>query len=286
MNNYPYPVLTYGQSAYKDAYYELSCNDWDVRDGNVILSFSMDLSSATLNELIHLGKAKVIIKATSEILSKTFEIEGNADRAVLRLEGVNLKTNDIISVTAYIVAKESFDYLWNEELRDYYPRDLKTHIRKNDVLAISNTDKFDYTVLNTDFIKIRCSDEQEGKGPLIRLSNDNYIEIVVGRSLNHAYAVTKSDQRISSIFGSHLVFEAFVFVLIDIIQNKDEHMEKEWFRLFSNLLQSVTGDDVDEMIQKVKDESIDLNQVYEIANSLINNQIENSLIRASRETEA
>ena len=283
MNNYPYPVLTNDQSAYKNSRFEIICSDCQVKDGIVMISLSVELSSAFLSGLLEDGKAKAIVKINSDIFTKSSDITINQEKTNIQIACERFKTNDIISVTAFIVANDSFTYLWNDEIMDFYPQEMAISIRKYDVLAISNTEKFDYTVVNTDFIKISCSDEQEGKGISIKLTNDNFIEILVGTSLNHAYAATKSDPKISPIIGSHLVFEAFVLVLIEIIQGKDRYTEKEWYRLFSNLLQATTGDEVDDMVKKVKDDYIDMNQVFGYANSLTNNQIEQSLIKASEE---
>ena len=149
------------------------------------------------------------------------------------------------------------------------------------VIAVSNNEKLNYTTTNNDFIRIRGSEEYSGKGVNVRLTEENYIVVMVGPEFRHAYA-TISDPKIKSILSSHIVFEAFVYTLVEIVQANEDYFEKEWYRLFAQAF-TVTGDTLDDFRQKAIDDGrIVMSEIFDVAQKMISNSLEDSTIKVSK----
>ena len=112
-------------------------------------------------------------------------------------------------------------------MEDYFGKNFSVLLRKGDVLAISNNERLNYNTTTNDFIMISSSDEMTGKGIRISLKGDNHIYVLVSPEFKRAYA-TLNNPKISTMLGSHLVFEAFVYTLVEIAQEKEDHSNKEW----------------------------------------------------------
>ena len=109
----------------------------------------------------------------------------------------------------------------------------------------------------------------------------NYVSIQIGHKFNEAYAIIKKEASIRDVINSHLLFEAFVYIILDIIQKPDEYIEKPWYKVLDSTFE-YEGRTLDEFKKIVKDEDvIDIEAVYEVAQQLINNQLERSIISAS-----
>ena len=80
----------------------------------------------------------------------------------------------------------------------------------------------------------------------------------------------------------------FLYILIEVVQNYEDCKENTWFILFEQIfLQCSDYKDFDEFILDVLDDNkIDMNQIFYMAQVMVNNQIENSLITISRCEEA
>jgi hypothetical protein len=164
-------------------------------------------------------------------------------------------------------------------MEDYFGRNFSIILRKGDVLAISNNEKLNYNTTNNDFIMISSSEEMTGKGVKISLKDENHIYVLVSPEFKRAYA-TLNNPKMSSVIGAHLVFEAFVYTLVEIAQEKEDYSGKEWYRLFTQALE-VTGDTVDEFKLKVMDDkNIDMSYVFKVAQEMISNSLETSAINA------
>lgn len=281
MNGYPYPVLTENDSAYNDGVkFSISFLKYAYEKDRVKLSLSTTMNSETLKELVSNKKAEFIIKAITDIRSILFRFDDCQSKFEIEINSEDIRPNDTIKLTAYIVVKEPFNFKVSEEMRDYFGETFSIDLKKGDILAISNDEKLNYNTSNNDFIKIKSSESMCGKGIRIRLSDENHIEILVSPEFKHAYAVLK-DPKISPILGSHIVFEAFVYTLVEIAQQKEDHSNKEWYRLFSQAFE-VTGDTLEEFRQKAIDDGVDMSYIYEVAQAMISNSLETTLVKISK----
>ena len=281
MNGYPYPVLTETDSAYKENIrFSITFSKYSCKQNKIVLSLASTLSSETLSNLILNNKAELVVKVVTDIRSQLFKLDGFRDKFDIEVNSEDIRPNDTIRITSFVVAKESFDFMVSDEMEDYFGANFVIGLKKGDVLAISNDEKLNYNTSNNDFIMIKSSDSMTGKGIKIRLSDENHIEILVGPEFKHAYAVLK-DPKISPILGSHIVFEAFVYTLVEIAQQKEDHSGKEWYRLFSQAFEA-TGDTLDEFRQKAIDDGVDMSYIYEVAQAMISNSLETTLIKISK----
>ena len=172
---------------------------------------------------------------------------------------------------------------YNNEMLDVYEGDNVIKIKKKNVLAISNVESVSSNTSNNDFIKFTVSDEMSGKGYAINIK-ENFINVVVGPEFNVSYGLVKNNNKdICTVFDSHLVFEVFVYLLVEITQDYEVHKNEEWYILFEQIfLQSSGYDDIETFINNVVDDTrIDMTQIFEVAQMLINNQLENTLIAVS-----
>ena len=281
MNGYPYPVLTEVDSSYKENInFEIEFLKYDYDAGNVKLSIGINLTSESLREYIQRGDAKLVIKTVTNIRSQVHTLTEYQERTEILLESQNIRANDVIEITAYVIAHSPFVLQMNNEIEAYFGENFSITLRKGDLLAISNTEKLNYNTTNNDFIKIVGSSERNGQGIQIRL-NENIIEILVGDDFKRSYVAVK-DARISPILNSHLIFEAIVYTLIEIAQrDKEEYCNCEWYRLFSQAYLA-TGETLDDFKDKAIDEGVDISYVYKVAQQMISNSLEMSVINVSR----
>lgn len=279
MNGFPYPVLTEVDSAYKTGIaFSIEYSKYVCKDDKIVLSLGVELLSETLKGHIAKNNAELVIKAVSGIRSLLFHIEEVRENVDIEINNGDIRTNDTITLTAYIVARNKFDFIATDEMEDYFGKDFSISLNKGDVLAISNVERLNYNTTTNDFIMISSSDEMVGNGIKISLKDENHIYILVSPSFKKAYA-TVNDPNVSGVLGSHLVFEAFVYTLTEIAQEKDDHSSKEWYRLFVQALE-VTGDTIDEFKSKAMDDlSVDMAYVFEVAQKMISNSLETSAIK-------
>ena len=249
MNGYPYPVLTEVDSSYKENInFNIEFLKYDYDAGQVKLSLGINLASESLKEYIQRGDAKLVIKTVTNIRSQVHTLTEYQEHTEILLESQNIRANDVIEITAYVIANSPFVLQMNNEIEDYFGDSFSITLRKGDLLAISNTEKLNYNTTNNDFIKIVGSSERNGQGIHIRL-RDNIIEILVGDDFKRSYVAVK-DAKISPILNSHLIFEAIVYTLIEIAQReKEEYCNCEWYRLFSQAYLA-TGETLDDFKNK------------------------------------
>lgn len=281
MNGYPYPVLTEVDSSYKENInFNIEFLKYDYDAGQVKLSLGINLTSESLKEYIQREDAKLVIKTVTNIRSQVHTLTEYQEHTEIPLESQNIRANDVIEITAYVIANSPFVLQMNNEIEDYFGDSYSITLRKGDLLAISNTEKLNYNTTNNDFIKIVGSSERNGQGIQIRL-RDNIIEILVGDDFKRSYVAVK-DAKISPILNSHLIFEAIVYTLIEIAQrDKEEYCNCEWYRLFSQAYLA-TGETLDDFKDKVMDEGVDISYVYKVAQQMISNSLEMSVINVSR----
>lgn len=284
MNGYPYPVLTDVDSSYKDdIHFKINFSKYECLENKVKLHIAVDLNSSYLIEQLSCGNAELVVKAISDIRSMIFKKEFN-EKIEIEIDGENVRANDTIKLTAFVLVKTPFSLEINEDIKDYFGQDYSINLRKGDVLAISNDEKLNYNTTNNDFIKITSSADRDGAGLKIRLNNDNHIEVLVGNEFKHAYATIKGQRyapMVAPILNSHIVFEAIVYTLTEIAQKREDYGQKEWYRLFSQAFLS-TGETIEEFIEKAYDDSVDMAYVFEMAQLMISNSLETSVINVSK----
>ena len=278
MNGYPYPVLTEIDSAYKEKInFNIEFSKYACHDDKIVLSVGIMLNSETLKSHIEDDNAELVIKAVTGIRSSLFHIQDICDYIDIEINSEDIRANDTITLTAFVVTKKSFDFLVTDEMEDYFGDNFSIRLKKGDVLAISNNEKLNYNTTTNDFIMISGSDEMTGNGIRVNLDDENHIYILVGPEFKHAYA-TLSNPKISTMLGSHLVFEAFVYTLVELAQEKDDHSNKEWYRLFVQAL-AVTGETMDDFkIRAVDDKKVDMAYIFKVAQDMISNSLETSVI--------
>lgn len=282
MNGYPYPVLTEVGSAYnQDVRFNIEFTKYVCNEDKIVLSISVGLNSETLKKHIEEGNAELVVKAITGIRSLIFRFDEICENLDIEICSENIKSNDDISLTAFVVAKNEFEFSVTEEMEDYFGTDFSISLNKGDLLAVSNNEKLNYNMTNNDFIKIRGSEEYSGKGVHIRLSEENHIVVLVGPEFRHAYA-TISDPKIKPILSSHIVFEAFVYTLVEIVQSNEDYSGKEWYRLFSQAF-AATGDDLEDFRKNVIDDGkIAMSEIFGVAQKMISNSLETTTIKVSR----
>lgn len=279
MNKYPYPVLTPYNTAYKnDIIFELECTKTMPGTDKLECELSYILLSDSIKKLIADSKADIYIKIKTSIISKMEKLQ--SERIIIDYN--DIAEVDDIKLTLYVLARKGCVIESNEELDDIYGDEYSFQLRDNDVVAISNTEKLVYSLNGSDFIKFKTEDSRDGHGIRIDCNDNNYINIWVGKNFNEAYAKIKNDLELRNVINTNILFECFTYVLLEIIQNKSEHIEKEWFYLFEQMM-NIIGTDVDEFVAKSKDgDTINLEYVYSVAQELMNNELEKSIIAISR----
>lgn len=283
MNSFPYPVLSYLDSDYKEnCSFSLNFDKSELSDNDVMLFYQLSLESEYLVSLLSNGYAKVIIKIKSDIFSGSFPADINGNHTVISINSENFKQNDIISATAFVIASKPFEMKWNSDLIPIYDNSLLVQLRKNDILAESNKENLNYNMRNNDFIRFVPSDEQNGKGVKISLSDPNYINIIIGTKMNAAYIRKRNDKSVSSIFASHIIFEAFLYVICEVLENSEEYSTVDWYKLLNQLFLS-TGESIEEFKERAYSNKPDISQIFEKAQELVNNSIEMSLINIAKE---
>ena len=282
MNNYPYPVLTELDSAYKSEFiFNIGFKSFSSNEGKIKVNLEVKLNSNTLKKYISDLNAELIVKIVSGLKTETKvlnEVEGIFE---LELDCENIKENDDLKITAYVIAKNPFIFEMNDEIKDLFGEDYKIKIRKYDILAISNTENLSYSTSDKNFIRFVGSKELNGKGFEIKLDGNNYITIMVGVDFNKAYGLIKTE-KYAPLFESNIVYETIVYTLVELVQNQNEYKNNEWYKLFVRLFEENMDEKFDEFVQNFKnDKYIDISKIYRAAHSMTNNAIESFIIKTS-----
>lgn len=290
MNKYPYPVLAFEASSYKeDISYEIVFLRNINMPGEIAFEFDIKMESQYLKTLIENNMAKIVMKVTTGLYSQCFEISNLDSKFQCTVETGKLKSNDQLKFTSYILANERIELIHNDELISVYDEDYKVSVEKNSILGVSNTETLSYSTSNNDFIKFSVAEELKGRGYKIEYRSNN-INILVGPEMNLAYGVMKNNNReVCAVFDSHIVFEVFVYTLIELINHYDEYKDETWCTMFEQVLCQAeeSYESFELYCQDVKDDGcILIDKIYETAHKMINNQIEHSIIVASKYEEA
>lgn len=287
MIKFPYPVLTPEGSSYKE---NINFEIVFVRNFSfsekMSFEFNVNMNSEVLKAMMENSEAKMYIKVQTSIFTEVQEVVDFTGNIQCSLAFENIESNDIIRFTGYVICNKNLIFGYNDELVDLYDSDYNVSLKKNDVLAISNEESLSYNSSNNDFIRFSPHTEQNGKGFYVSYET-NYITVHVGTDFNTAYGLVKNNHRDTcTIFDSHLIFEVFVCTLIDLAQDFDEHKDSEWFKLFEQIYMQVSDLKFEDFIEQFKADSfIDMQQIFEVAHRMTNNQIENSIISLSKREE-
>lgn len=275
MNEYPYPVLLETESSYKDNIkFSLEFDKEFFSAKEVSFRFKINLNSKYLLQHITEGALKVIVKLQSNIYINTTNANVG-DNVIVKVPVEKLMNNDTLKFTAYVLASEEFELKYNDELIDVYDAGYQEQVKKNGVLAISNQEVLSYNPNNNDFIKFAVDEDMKGKGYRIGFA-DKYINVYVSSEFNGAYGQIKNDPNVSVIFGSHIIFEVFVYALVEMVQRDD--IEEEWYQLFVQMIEQ-QGESYDDFKSRAKDENnVQMDQVFALAHLLTNYYIEKSII--------
>ena len=143
---FPYPVLNNNKlySQFKEGTFTLTYSEYVTDEKFVLDDVLCELKSEYLLKLISEGKTQVvcIVECANTMFRKPYVLEPNTKNKILiPLADLNGK----YSVSAYIVAKENFEYCSSDFYSDY--DGYVFQIEKNDILAIDdgfiNTISFD-----------------------------------------------------------------------------------------------------------------------------------------------
>lgn len=281
VNEYPYPVLLEEDSSYKkDIEFTLEYDKEFFADKEIRFKFKVMLTSDYLKKNIDCGFLKAVIKMQSNIFITTVLINPTKeDFAIVRIPTSVLTQNDTLKFTAYILANDNFELTYNNELVDMYDSDYCETVKRNSVLAISNQEVLSYNPSNNDFIKFAVVEDMKGKGFNITFG-DKHIIVNISPEFNEAYGRVKNNFDINTIFGAHLVFEVFVYTLVEVVQR--EGFEEEWYDLFIQMLEQTVESFDDFKMKVIDDERIQMDKIFECAHLLTNNYIEKSLILISQ----
>ena len=281
MSKYPYPVLCEEDSSYNTniKFSIQNVNHYNY-PGSITFEFVINMNSATIKNMLVSGQAKMIIKVQTGIFATSFNVDNIEEKQTCRIMLSDIKENDEIKFTAYVIAGDRIIYNANQELIDIYDKDYRVQLDKNAILAISNTEFFSYSTGNNNFIRLSNSSDMNGKGFKI-CYDENFIRILVGDDFKQAYAYVKNNNKsLCSVFSAHLIFEVFVHILYDLTDRYDDYCTKDWYELFEQcFLQCGKYKTFESFIGDARDgESIDIDIIYEMSHLLTNNAIENSLI--------
>lgn len=143
---FPYPILNNNKlySQFKNSTFSLTYTEYVTDEKFVLDNIVCELKSDYMCKLVADGKAYVvcIVECAGTMFRKPYIIEPNkSNKILIPLSDLNGK----YSVSAYLVAKENFEYVCDDFFDDY--EGYKFQIEKNDILAVDdgfvNTISFD-----------------------------------------------------------------------------------------------------------------------------------------------
>ena len=285
MSKYPYPVLCENDSSYKsDVNFRITYFQNKILNGKIFCELDVDMNSEYLNELISDNKAKMYIKLQTNIDAFIVPVQIENGKCYVEVSVDKLQRIDYLRFVGYVLTNGAVELKYHPEMLDIYQGEYIIKLKNKDILAISNMEILSYSTTNNDFIKFSVSDELKGKGYKITI-HENFVNITIGQEFNVAYGRVKTNKKdVCLIFDSHLIFEVFVYVLISFSQNYEEHSEKEVYKIIEQIfIQSTECEDFKLFLEDIKrSDCLEIELIYEAAHKMVNNQIENSIISASK----
>lgn len=284
MSKYPYPVLANVDSSYKDnIIYEITYVKNSCSIDEMIFEFDIVMNSEYLKTLIIDKKASMYMRVQSNIYTTVVSFDDIEGKCYFKVDTTKLQANDTLKFVSYIVANVDMQLEYNNEMLDIYCDEYQSKVRAKDLLAKSNEESLSYSTSNNDFIRFSVSEELLNNGYRIAI-NDNFINVTIGPDFNLAYGIVKNNKKdVCTVFDSHLVFEVFVYTLIEFIQDNEEYKNRDVYFLFEQIFMQCYGKSIEEFSMDVLDDGkVMMDQIFEAAHRMINNQIENSIIAVSK----
>lgn len=280
---YSKPVLTSDDnSAYKDGLFDLEIIDNKVEDDVLKLVIVLNLKSQIVRSLVENNIAMIGIKTRTNLFTK-FESVLNLDEKIeIIVEKNKLERMDVISCVAYIISNEEYLYQWNGELKDIYDNDYVFEFHKNEIFAESTEDKLNYSASGKPFISLCHVPAQSNKGLLFSVDTPNMIQVKIGTELNEAYTKLRNDDKkvsVKGILDSFTAFNSILYALTKIIlsDNPLEFKDKEWYKSLDYCFSDSKYQDFESFISSMV-ESKDLDEIYRVTQTILNNQVEVKIV--------
>lgn len=282
MLSFPYPVLDFNESGYKDnIIFEIDESDCTFDHGQMKLKIDCKMNSDYLSELIDAGKAEIVFKITSNAVTKIYNFDMLKPVYLINHPTKELLDIDTIYITSYITLKEDLKIVWSPEFKAYFDEDYEFDAPAFVRLAVSNPIRLNYLLKNPDFIKITETPDMDGAGIKFGCNDPNYIRIYVGAEFNQAYVSNaQQDLNAKSLTNVILVSDALIYTIMQLIKEGTEHYsDNEWYRA---LAQASVFDEVslDDFIAEMAND-IQIDEVFRVVQEIMNNAIENTVIDIS-----
>lgn len=280
---YSKPVLTSDDnSAYKEGLFDLEIVDNKVEEQFVKLVIQLNLKSTIVRELLDKNIAQLGIKTRTNLLTKYENVINYDDTIEIFVEKNKLERMDVISCVAYIVSNNEYLYKWNEELKDIYEKDYEFEFHQNEILAESTEDKLNYSASGKPFISLCHVPAQSNNGLLFSVDTPNMIQVKIGTELNEAYTKLRNDDKkvsVKGILDSFTAFNSILYALTKTIlsDNPEEFKDREWYKALDYCFNDSKYQDFDSFIASMV-ESKDLDEIYRISQSILNNQVEVKIV--------
>ena len=288
MNRFPYPVLNQLDSGYKkNCLFSIDADDCKGTSDFFVINVNLKLVCKSINMLIQNGMAKIVFKITSNSVSKVYTYKTLQPMYELKYPTEDLLDIDKVQIIAYILAAKEFTMKYCDEIEEYFGDTFEFDAKLNVKLAVSNELRFNYSLTNSNVIKLTTKSDNDGKGISYSCSDPNYIRIYVGNEINDAYARIKSNIVKRDLVNAMLVSNAISYTLFQLIKDGVEpYKEYKWFKILS---QDPTFDNksLEEYINEMRSstDSIDVDTMFDLVQQLINNNMETSIIESSKEME-
>lgn len=280
--DFPYPVLrTKSESGYiEDCKFELEYVESMYNGSGYDITLLLNFNCETLSKVFNERKADLYLSYTTKIGKDTFKV-GDVEEVKFGINDDILMDKDDILITVYLIANCPLELDWNEEMDEIFFIDEKYIIKKNDIMAISNTIDLSYNITGESIIRIASSEELDDKGFKIDISLDNYITIKIGKDFNKAYTILQKEKPIKSILNSSLVFNSIVYVLTELaIEGTESHKDKRWFSVIRDTFLK-KGIDIEEFLLDNKEE-LDMDGIYEKTQIFMNNFFEKAVLASQK----
>lgn len=291
LKTYSKPVLTCERnSAYlENIKFEIGIAESIYEQNCVKLKLNINLNSNVLLHLLGKDILYIGIKIRTNLRTVFRKVKPSVvnSSAQIGIPSNTLERNDGIKCTAYLIANKDFEYLYNEELKQYFEKTFKFQFKKEDLLAESNTAVASYSLNSEPFVSLNQIEGQDGKGLKFSIEGHNYINIQIGKVLNEAFShIQKGNKpiRAKGVLNSIFIFDALVYAIFKLIQSKNPQnsKDKEWYKAIEFCYSNSDLEDyesfsnfIDAMI-----EDTDVDEIFKVAQRIVNNCIERSIVNA------
>ena len=263
---FPYPILNNNMlySQFKNSSFTLTYSEYLTDENFILDDLECNIQSGYLCNLISEGKAYVvcIVECAGTMFRKAYNIEPNKHNKILiPLWDLNGK----YSVSAFLVAKENFEYVCDDFLDDY--EGYKFQVEKNDILAVDdgfvNSINFDEerdSKKSSIFIVIK---DKTIKDDTMQIEFDQEkITINLPENQWNIYDRMKNIRSFQEMFFSLLAVPALGYALSCLRNDRDNgsvdnlRIEYRWFSSFADAYKKYHNKDLDDEEFFVKDMNV------------------------------